>query len=129
MSKKIIRPQSLPDPKPRFSQGLLSGRTLYISGQISVDSEWKVIGEGDIEAQTHQVFKNIEAILKEAGGTLDNLVVTTCYLTDLKYREGYNLVRRQYYANNPVPPTSTTVIVKDLAVKGCVIEISGIAEI
>ena len=127
MQRKVLRPKSLADPNPRFSQGILVGRTIYISGQISVDKEWNVIGKGDIEAQTHQIFRSIRAILKEAGGTLNNLVATTCYLTDLKYREGYNLVRKQYYANNPCPPSSTAVIVKGLAIKGCVIEVSGIA--
>ena len=129
MTKKVLRPKSLADPKPRFSQGILVGKTIYISGQISVDKEWNVIGKGDIEAQTHQIFKNIRAILKEAGGSLDNLVATTCYLTDIKYREGYNRVRSQYYASNPCPPSSTAVIVKGLALKGCVIEVSGIAEL
>ncbi len=127
MQRKVLRPKSLADPKPRFSQGILAGKTIYISGQISVDKEWNVIGKGDIEAQTHQIFRSIRAILKEAGGSLDNLVATTCYLTDIKYREGYNRVRRQYYANNPCPPTSTAVIVKGLAIKGCVIEVSGVA--
>lgn len=125
METKVIRPQSLPDPAPRFSQGLIAGNMLFIAGQISVDKDWKVIGEGDIEAQTRQVYKNVSAVLAEAGATLDNLVMTTTYLTDLKYKDGFNTVRREYYKKNP--PTSTTVIVKDLAVKGCIIEIAAIA--
>jgi 2-iminobutanoate/2-iminopropanoate deaminase len=67
----------------------------------------------------------LSAILAEAGATLDNLVMTTTYLTDLKYKDGFNNVRREYYKKNP--PTSTTVVVKDLAVKGCLIEIAAIA--
>jgi 2-iminobutanoate/2-iminopropanoate deaminase len=125
METTVIRPGSIPDPAPRFSQGLLAGNLLFIAGQISVDEKWTVIGEGDIEAQTRQVYKNIGAILQEAGMSFDNLVMTTTYLVDLKYKDGFNRVRSGYYKKNP--PTSTTVVVKDLAVKGCLIEIAAIA--
>jgi enamine deaminase RidA (YjgF/YER057c/UK114 family) len=83
------------------------------------------VGKGDIEAQTHQVFKNLSAVLEEAGGSLDNLVMTTTYITDRKYREGYNRVRQQYYKKNS--PTSTLTIISGLAHPDYLIEINGIA--
>jgi enamine deaminase RidA (YjgF/YER057c/UK114 family) len=127
MAKQTIQPQSLNDPRPRYSQGIQTegGKLLFIAGQTASDKEGNVVGKGDIEAQTRQVFKNLAAVLKEAGGSLENLVMTTTYITDRKYREGYNRVRMQQYKSNS--PTSTLVIVSGLANEDYLIEIAGIA--
>ena len=125
--KKVLQPKSLNDPRPRYSQGILAsrGKLLFIAGQTASDKEGNIVGEGDIEAQAHQVFKNIEAVLKAAGGSFDNLVMTTTYITDRKYREGYNRVRMQYYKKTS--PTSTLVIISGLAREEYLLEIAGIA--
>jgi 2-iminobutanoate/2-iminopropanoate deaminase len=125
--RNVIQPKELSDPRPRYSQGILAetGKLLFIAGQTASDGKGNVVGKGDIEAQTRQVFKNLEAVLKEAGGTFDNLVMTTTYLTDIQYREGYNKVRMGYYKGTS--PTSTLVVVKGLANKDYMIEIAGIA--
>ena len=127
MAKKVIQPKSLNDPRPRYSQGILNsgGKLLFVAGQTASDKDGNVVGKGDIRAQTEQVFANLKAVLKTAGGTLDNLVMTTTYITDREYREGYNEVRRGQYKKNP--PTSTLVIVKGLAHPDYLIEIAGIA--
>jgi enamine deaminase RidA (YjgF/YER057c/UK114 family) len=127
MTKKVVQPKTLNDPRPRYSQGLLTkpGRLLFIAGQTASDKDGNVVGKDDIEAQAHQVFKNIAAVLKEAGGSFDNLMMTTTYITDIKYREGYNRVRTQYYKKTP--PTSTLVVIKGLAREGYLLEIAGIA--
>ena len=127
MATKIIQPKSLNDPRPRYSQGILAegGKVLFIAGQTASDKDGNVVGKGDIEAQTRQVFKNLTAVLEEAGGTLNNIVMTTTYITDRQYREGYNRVRKDQYKKDP--PTSTLVIVKGLANEDYLIEIAGIA--
>ena len=127
MSTKVIQPKDLSDPRPRYSQGILAegGKLLFIAGQTASDKDGGIAGKGDIEAQTHQVFKNLSSVLKEAGGSLDNLVMTTTYITDRKYREGYNRVRMQYYKKDP--PTSTLVIITGLAHPDYLIEINGVA--
>jgi len=127
MPRKVIQPKTLNDPRPRYSQGILNsgGKLLFIAGQTASDKDGNVVGKGDIRAQTEQVFANLKAVLKAAGGTLDNLVMTTTYITDREYREGYNEVRRGQYKKNP--PTSTLVIVKGLAHPDYLIEIAGIA--
>jgi len=127
MATKVIQPKTLSDPRPRYSQGILAdgGKLLFIAGQTASDKDGNVVGKSDIEAQTHQVFKNLSAVLGEAGGSLDNLVMTTTYITDRKYREGYNRVRQQYYKANP--PTSTLVIISGLAHPDYLIEINGVA--
>jgi enamine deaminase RidA (YjgF/YER057c/UK114 family) len=127
MAIKVIQPKGLSDPRPRYSQGMLAegGRLLFIAGQTASDKDGYVVGKGDIEAQTHQVYKNLIAVLEEAGGSFDNLAMTTTYIVDRKYREGYNKVRMQYYKKNS--PTSTLVIISGLAHPDYLIEINAIA--
>src|SRR3989304_6805895 len=125
--KRVIQPKTLSDPRPRYSQGIAttSGKLLFIAGQTASDKNGNVVGKGDIRAQTEQVFANLKAVLKGAGGTLDNLVMTTTYITDREYREGYNEIRRGQYKKTP--PPSTSVFVKGLASPDYLIEIAGIA--
>jgi 2-iminobutanoate/2-iminopropanoate deaminase len=127
MPTRTIQPKGLSDPRPRYSQGILAegGRLLFIAGQTASDAQGNVVGKGDIKAQTRQVFENIKAVLEAAGGSFDNMVMTTTYITDRKYREGYNEVRRDVYKKDP--PTSTLVIVSGLANEDYMIEIAGIA--
>lgn len=129
MTRKVIQPESLKDPRPRYSQGILTGggSLLFIAGQTAADSEGKVVGKGDIDKQAERVFENLAAVLKSAGGSFDNLVMTTTYLTDISYREAYNKVRLKYYGSHQ--PTSTLVVVKALGHEDFLIEIDGIAVI
>ena len=129
MTSKVIQPDSLPDPRPRYSQGIQTegGKLLFIAGQTAVDKDNNIVGKGDIERQAEQVFANLEAVLRAAGGSFDNLVMTTAYLTDLKYREAYNTVRRKYYKDRC--PVSTLLVVAGLANPDYLIEIDGIAVI
>ncbi len=127
MPRKVIQPKTLNDPRPRYSQAIQTsgGKLLFIAGQTASDQTGKVVGKGNIKAQTEQVYVNLKAALKAAGGTIDNLVMTTTYIVDRKYRAGYNEVRMKQYGKNP--PTSTLVIVKGLAHPDYLIEIAGIA--
>ena len=129
MSRKDIQPKALSDPRPRYTQGVQTkgGKLLFIAGQTASDKDGNVVGKGDIKAQTEQVYANIQAVLKKAGGTIDNLAMTTTYIVDRKYREGYNQVRMKQYKKKA--PTSTLVIVKGLAHPDYLIEIAGIAVI
>ena len=127
MTSLVIQPPSLPDPRPRFSQGLLTEgeRLLFIAGQTAVDKNNNVVGRGDIDRQAEQVFANLEAVLREAGATFDNLMMTTAYLTSIEYREAYNRIRLRYYRHHC--PVSTLLIVAGLANPDYLIEIDGIA--
>ena len=129
MARKTIQPKTLNDPRPRYSQGILTegGKLLFVAGQTASDQSGNVVGKGNIKAQTKQVFANLKAVLEEAGGTLDDLVLTTTYIVDRQYREGYNEVRGEIYKKEP--PTSTLVIVTGLAHPDYLIEIAGIAVI
>jgi 2-iminobutanoate/2-iminopropanoate deaminase len=127
MDRKTVQPKTLNDPRPRYSQGIITegGRLLFVAGQTASDQNGNVVGKGDIKAQTKQVFANLKAVLEEASGTLDDLVMTTTYIVDRKYREGYNEVRQGLYKGDPA--TSTLVIISGLAHPDYLIEIAGIA--
>src|SRR5258705_13474328 len=82
MARKTIQPKTLNDPRPRYSQGILNqgGKLLFIAGQTASDKDGNVVGKDDIKAQTEQVFANLKGVLKAAGGTIDDLVMTTTYI-------------------------------------------------
>ena len=85
----------------RISQAVQVGDTIYVSGQGPLDSEGQLVGEGDMAAQSRQVFANIRAVLAEAGATMDDVVKITSFITDTgRYAE---------YAGPPAPkPFPTT---------------------
>jgi enamine deaminase RidA (YjgF/YER057c/UK114 family) len=128
MTRRDIQPESLPDPRPRYTHGIhAEGSLIFIAGQVAVDRENNVVGKGDAEKQAEQVFENIRAVLTAAGASFENLVMTTTYLTDITYREAFNKVRVRYYGKTP--PTNTLLVVQALANPDYLIEISGMAVI
>ena len=111
MPKKEIRSPDLPEP-PRegaFSAGIEApaGRTVYVSGMVSMDASGNVVGEGDIEAQTEQVLRNVRTALKEAGGDLADIVKVTVFITDMSLYDDIHWVRRRYF--EPPYPASSMV--------------------
>jgi len=125
--KKIIRPNDMWDPSPRYAQGIVTrpGQILFISGQTALDRQGNVVGKNDIEAQTRQVLVNLEAVLKQAGGRRENLVATTSYVTDSKNLAGFYKARREFFAG--ASPTSTTVVIEGLARQEFLVEVEAIA--
>ena len=81
--KKELSTTKAPAAIGPYSQGVEANGFVFVSGQLPVDSSTGLFAEGGIKGQTAQIFKNIEAILKEAGMTLDNVVKTTVFLTDM----------------------------------------------
>ena len=84
MSAKAITTQDAPAPVGPYNQAVLAGEWLYCSGQIPLDpATGEMVGNGDVAAETHQVLKNLIAVLKEAGATPTQVVRTTVFLADL----------------------------------------------
>ncbi|MFQ5684040.1 MAG: RidA family protein [Candidatus Binatia bacterium] len=125
--RKALQPKNVADRRPRYSQAILTkpGRLLFIAGQTAVDKKGELVGKGNIEKQAVQVYKNLDAIIKAAGGSRENIVKTTTFLTDRRNREGLNKVRRSYFKK--VQPTSTLIIVKGLASKEYLVEVEAVA--
>jgi enamine deaminase RidA (YjgF/YER057c/UK114 family) len=81
----------VPEPVAEYAQGVEveGGRTLYVAGQIAIDADGRLVGEGDIRAQTRQVFANIQAIVEEAGGEMSDIVKLVTFLTDIDDYAGF----------------------------------------
>lgn len=121
--KKVIHTEQAPAAIGPYSQAIEANGMLFISGQIPVDPATGIVPEG-ITAQTEQVMKNIAAILKEAGYSFDNVVKTTCLLSDIANFGAMNEVYAQYFLVNP--PARAAFAVRDLP-KGVMVEIETIA--
>jgi enamine deaminase RidA (YjgF/YER057c/UK114 family) len=102
------------------------GRTLYISGQVALDSSGNVVGPGDFPAQVKLVFANLKARLDEAGASFNNVVKLNFYLLDA---DNLPIVRdvRDTYVNREQPPASTLVVVKQLFRPELLVEVDAIA--
>lgn len=83
MNKKIINTESAPAAIGPYSQSVLAGNILFISGQLPIDPETGKFAGNNIKSQTEQSLKNIESILEKAGCTMDNVVKTTVLLNDM----------------------------------------------
>ena len=99
-------------------------RTIFISGQLARDRHGNAVGKGDMRAQLRQVGENIKAALEAAGATLDDLVKTTTYVTDIEEYFKHVDVRMEYFS---ALPTSTTVEVRRLAHADFLVEVEAIA--
>ncbi|MGE0127926.1 MAG: RidA family protein [Blastocatellales bacterium] len=102
------------------------GRTLYISGQISVDAAGKLVGAGDFRAQVKQVFENLKARLAEGGATFKDVVKLNFYLADASEMQALREVRNSYI-NLEAPPASTLVVVKQLVRPEYLLEVEAVA--
>ena len=99
--KKIIYTSNAPEPIGPYSQAYLCENTLYCSGQIAIDPTSGNFVEGDIEKQTNQVIKNIEQLLKAAGFNFNDVVKTTCFLSDMADFAKFNEIYAKYFTSNP----------------------------
>ena len=103
------------------------GKTIYIAGQIALDKEGKVVGEGDMKAQAEQVFKNLEAALTAAGAKFSDVVKMNTYITDMEKAPAVREVRARYFGSTT--PASTLVQVAKLARSEFLLEIEVVAAI
>jgi 2-iminobutanoate/2-iminopropanoate deaminase len=124
MPKKHVFTSHAPKPIGPYSQGVISGGLLFISGQIPLDPKTNALVEGEIAVQTEQVLKNLMAVLKEAKIGADNVVKTTVYLADIKDFASMNDVYARYFGKEP--PARTTIQAAALP-RGVKVEIDLIA--
>lgn len=124
---ELIRAPELMEPIGHYSDAVRTGNLLFLSGCVALDADGHVVGEGDIAAQTRQVFANIEAVLRAAGAGFANVVKTTIFLTNVEDRSALAPIRREVFGDHR--PASTLVEVSALAVPGLLIEIEAVAEL
>lgn len=106
-----------------YSQATLVDGRIYTSGQIPLDLYGKMV-DGGIEAQTHQVFANLIAVLEEAGSGLDRVIKTTVFVQDLMDFQTVNAIYAEHFGGHK--PARSTVQVAALPL-GCLVEIEAIA--
>jgi reactive intermediate/imine deaminase len=126
MARTAIQPVDMADPRPRYTHGWRVGNTVYVAGQLALDKDGNLVGSNDIGAQTRRVLENMRRVL-ENGASLRDVVKVTVFVTDIRYREGYGEVRKEFFSANP--PASTLVQVACLAIPGALIEIEAVAVI
>jgi 2-iminobutanoate/2-iminopropanoate deaminase len=124
MKKAHLTPDA-PAPIGPYSQSIQAGKTLYISGQIAILPATGEVVQGTIEDETHQVLKNIGAILKSAGLEYENVVSCTVYISDMNMFSRINAVYAMYFSGT-TPPARATVQVSGLP-KNVNVEIGAIA--
>ncbi|MBI2088110.1 MAG: RidA family protein [Deltaproteobacteria bacterium] len=125
MERKVIQPVDMRDTRSRYSLGWRVGNTIYTAGQLANDEEGNLVAPNDIRAQTRHVWQKLSRILAVEGAKLSDVVKTTVYMTDLRYRDGYEEVHKEFFKSNS--PSSTLVQVVGLALPGALIEIEAIA--
>jgi 2-iminobutanoate/2-iminopropanoate deaminase len=101
------------------------GSLIFLSGQLSRDENGQLVGRGDMAEQTRQAIRNMETVLRSAGGTLENIVSITVYTTDIREFQNIVAARMEFFKTNL--PTSTIVEVNHLADPGLLIEFQAMA--
>lgn len=124
MSKEIISTEHAPAAIGPYSQAVRANGFVFLSGQIPLDPVSGSMVEGDIEAQTRQVMKNLDAVLAAAGTSFDKVVRATIYLTDLADFAKVNAIYGERFPN--APPARATVQVAALP-RGSKVEIDLVA--
>ncbi|MBC3539549.1 RidA family protein [Rufibacter sediminis] len=124
MATNLIESKQAPAPIGPYSQAVLAGNTLYVSGQIALDQSTGQLVQGDIQTETHQVMKNLQFILQEAGMDFSHVVKCSIFVKDLGNFVAINETYGSYFTSNP--PARETVEVSRLP-KDVNVEISCIA--
>lgn len=126
MTKKVIRTDKAPAPfqGAPYSQGIVHGDLVFVSGQLGIDPKGGHVVEGGITEQTERVMQNLAAILEEAGSSLGNVVKATIFLADLGDFQAMNEVYARHVGEHP--PARATFQVAALP-SGALVEIEAIA--
>jgi reactive intermediate/imine deaminase len=124
MKKEIIRTDKGFVSKSPLSQAVKVGSTVYISGQVPVDSKTMQVVSDDFAAQARHVLESIKGIAEAAGGSLQSIIKTTVFLTDMGRFQEMNEIYKTYFPEEP--PARTCIGVKELPRKSR-IEIEAVA--
>ncbi len=124
MAKRIVFTEKAPKPVGPYSQAVISGDFVFVSGQIPIDPKNSKVVDGGIEAQTVQVLENIKNILESINLTLNDAVKTSVFLSSFSDFQSFNQVYNKYFEDNP--PARTTVQAGLMA--GVLLEIDAITK-
>ncbi len=125
--RTVVATKKAPAAIGPYAQANIIDNFVFTSGQIPLDPDSGQIVEGGIEAQTRQVFANLEAVLEEAGSSLENMVKTTCFLADMNDFTTVNEIYATYFPSGVFPSRSAVQVAR--LPKDALIEIEAIAVI
>ena len=132
MEKKYLNPDALMKPRGYTHVVTITGpaKMIFISGQVSIDKEGKLVGPGDLKTQIRQASANLKAALEAAGATPADIVKTNTYIVNYKQSD-YSAMReaRGELFPDGEPPASTLVGVTSLAVDGLMVEMEAVAAV
>jgi enamine deaminase RidA (YjgF/YER057c/UK114 family) len=126
MAKQIINPPQMPAPRGYSYAVKKSGTPVFISGQVAIDGQGRLVGENDAEAQVEQVFRNLRTVVEASGGTLDDVVNLHIYVTDAACRPAVVAARQRHFKEGRYP-ASTYLVVSALALPELLVEIEAVA--
>ena len=119
---KAVSTTKAPGAIGPYSQAIIAGGMVYTSGQIAIDPATGSMVEGGVAEQTEQVCKNVKALLEAAGTSIDKVVKTTCFLSDMADFAVFNEIYAKYFTSKPA---RSCVAVKTLP-KGALAEVDTI---
>lgn len=124
--KTIISTNDAPSAIGPYNQATAFEKLVFLSGQIPLDPEsMELVGGDDVKAQTRQVMENLKAVLAEANSSFDNVLKTTCYLSDMDNFVAFNEIYAEYFGADDAPARAT-VAVRTLP-KNVLVEVDAIA--
>jgi aminoacrylate peracid reductase len=126
MPYDIVVPKGSAPPLAPYSPGTKAGDAVYVSGTLALDSNGRLVGAGDVKAQTRQVLETIKAVLEAAGGSLKDVAFNHIFLADLGDYAAMNEVYREYF---PDKPPARYCIRADLVKPEFLVEIASIAHL
>jgi 2-iminobutanoate/2-iminopropanoate deaminase len=127
VTRREIAVEGLAEPLSHYTDAVVAGDTLYLSGVLPVDAAGEIVGGDDVVAQARQIFENMRQVLAAAGAQPADVVKVTLYLLDADDRPLINPVRQEFFGS--ARPASTLVEVSRLAVPGARLEIEAVAHL
>jgi len=124
MTRTVVLSAAAPKPVSAYSQAIQSGQLLFLAGQIPLDPSTGKVVSGTIAEETDRILENLRAVLLAAGATLENVVKTTVYLTNMADFAAFNEAYARHFTKDP--PARTTVAVAALPL-GVRVEVEAIA--
>ncbi len=111
MERTVVRTEQAPQAIGPYSQAIIAGGFVFVSGQIAIDPATGQIVEGDIGAMTRRIFANLKAVLEAAGSSLAKVVKTTVFLADMDDFQAMNAAYAEFFPENP-PARSTVQVAR-----------------
>ena len=121
-----VIPKGSPPPLAPYSPGARAGNVVYVSGTLALDAQGKIVGVGDVKAQTRHVLESIKSVLAAAGGTMADIAFNHIFLKDLADYAAMNEVYREYF---PGTPPARYCIRADLVKPEFLVEVASIAHL